>query len=71
MLDHPDELSEPSLADPVLRREIFDGLTELIAGLVKDRSRLDLFEKGQAAGLPCAPVNKSGRLRPRSAAQRP
>ena len=57
MLDHPDELSEPSLADPVLRREIFDGLTELIAGLVKDRSRLDLFEKGQAAGLPCAPVN--------------
>ncbi len=57
MLDHPHELSEPSLADPRLRREIFDGLQEVIAGLVKDRGRYELFEKGQAAGLPCAPVN--------------
>ena len=60
MLDHPDELSEPSLADPQLRREIFDGLQEVISRLVKDRSRDELFEKGQAAGLPCAPVNDPG-----------
>jgi len=60
MLDHPVALSEPSLADPQLRREIFDGLVEVIAGLVKDRSRDELFEKGQAAGLPCAPVNDPG-----------
>ena len=60
MLDHPDELSEPSLADPVLRREIFDGLEEVIARLMRERSRSELFEKGQAAGLPCAPVNEPG-----------
>ena len=60
MLDHPDELSEPSLADPQLRREIFDGLQEVISRLLKDRSRDELFEKGQAAGLPCAPVNDPG-----------
>jgi crotonobetainyl-CoA:carnitine CoA-transferase CaiB-like acyl-CoA transferase len=57
MMDHPDELSEPSLADPQLRRTIFDGLQEVIARLVRDRSRYELFQKGQAAGLPCAPVN--------------
>jgi crotonobetainyl-CoA:carnitine CoA-transferase CaiB-like acyl-CoA transferase len=60
MLDHPEELSEPSLADPQLRREIFDGLEEVIARLLKDRSRDELFEKGQAAGLPCAPINDPG-----------
>lgn len=57
MLDHPDELSEPALVDPLVRREIFDGLQEAIAALMAQRSRQDLFEKGQAAGLPCAPVN--------------
>jgi crotonobetainyl-CoA:carnitine CoA-transferase CaiB-like acyl-CoA transferase len=60
MMDHPDELSEPSLADPQIRREIFDGLQEVIARLVKDRSRDELVKKGQAAGLPCAPVNDPG-----------
>ncbi len=28
MLDHPDELSEPSLHDPQVRRQIFDGLQD-------------------------------------------
>jgi crotonobetainyl-CoA:carnitine CoA-transferase CaiB-like acyl-CoA transferase len=57
MLDHPDELSEPSLVDPLVRREIFDGLQEIIARLLESRSRLDLFDRGQAVGLPCAPFN--------------
>jgi crotonobetainyl-CoA:carnitine CoA-transferase CaiB-like acyl-CoA transferase len=57
MLDQPDELTEPSLCDPMVRRAIFDGLQETIAGLVSGRSRLDLFARGQASGLPCAPVN--------------
>jgi crotonobetainyl-CoA:carnitine CoA-transferase CaiB-like acyl-CoA transferase len=57
MLDHPDELTEPSLSDPMVRRAIFDGLQEVIASLVSGRSRLDLFGRGQASGLPCAPVN--------------
>ena len=60
MVDHPDELSEPSLHDPQVRREIFDGLQDVIARLVQDRSRYELFEKGQAVGLPCAPVNAPG-----------
>jgi crotonobetainyl-CoA:carnitine CoA-transferase CaiB-like acyl-CoA transferase len=57
MLDHPEDLSEPSLNDPVVRRLIFDGLELVIGELVANRSRLDLFARGQAAGLPCAPVN--------------
>ena len=60
MLDHPDVLSEPSLADTMIRRQIFDGLVETIAELMADRSRMDLFEKGQAAGLPCAPFYRPG-----------
>jgi crotonobetainyl-CoA:carnitine CoA-transferase CaiB-like acyl-CoA transferase len=57
MLDNPDDLSEPSLDDPMVRRLIFDGLELVIGDLVANRSRLDLFDRGQAAGLPCAPVN--------------
>jgi crotonobetainyl-CoA:carnitine CoA-transferase CaiB-like acyl-CoA transferase len=57
MLDHPEELSDPAFADPVFRREIYDILEALIAPLMAGRSRLDLFEKGQTAGLPCAPYN--------------
>ena len=57
MLENPDELLEPSLADPLVRQDIFDGLAEIIGRLMAPRSRLDLFERGQAAGLPCAPVN--------------
>jgi crotonobetainyl-CoA:carnitine CoA-transferase CaiB-like acyl-CoA transferase len=60
MLEHPDELSEPSLNDPLVRRMIFDGLELVIGDLVAHRSRLDLFARGQAAGLPCAPVNSPG-----------
>jgi crotonobetainyl-CoA:carnitine CoA-transferase CaiB-like acyl-CoA transferase len=57
MVDHPEDLSEPSLNDPVVRRLIFDGLELVISELVAERSRLDLFARGQAAGVPCAPVN--------------
>jgi len=54
MLDRPEALSAPSLADPLVRREVFDGVLELIEGLVADRSREDLVERGQRAGLPCS-----------------
>jgi crotonobetainyl-CoA:carnitine CoA-transferase CaiB-like acyl-CoA transferase len=54
MLGHPDELSEPSLADAVVRRDLFDGLLEIIQGLVGDRKRGELVELGQAAHLPCS-----------------
>lgn len=55
MLDRPEELSEPALADPIVRRDLFDSLSEIIDGLVGHRSRTDLFERGQKAGLPCSP----------------
>jgi CoA:oxalate CoA-transferase len=55
MLDHPDELSEPSLRDPLIRRAVFDGLEKVIAKLMATRSRGELFAKGQTAGLPCCP----------------
>jgi len=54
MLGHPDELSEPSLTDPMVRRELFDVLHETIQQLVSQRSRGELVELGQRAGLPCA-----------------
>jgi crotonobetainyl-CoA:carnitine CoA-transferase CaiB-like acyl-CoA transferase len=54
MLDHPDVLSDPSLQDVLVRREIFDGLQDSISELLASRNRADLLERGQAAGLPCA-----------------
>ncbi|HXY91210.1 MAG TPA: CoA transferase [Acidimicrobiia bacterium] len=57
MLEHPYELSDPSLADVLVRREIFDGLQATINELLADRSRMDLLERGQRAGLPCALLN--------------
>jgi crotonobetainyl-CoA:carnitine CoA-transferase CaiB-like acyl-CoA transferase len=57
MLDHPAELSDPSLQDVLVRRDIFDGLQEVIAALLAGRSRADLVERGQAAGLPCSLQN--------------
>lgn len=57
MLGRPEELSEPSLADPLVRREAFEGLGDVIAGLMATESRHDLFARGQAVGLPCNPLN--------------
>jgi crotonobetainyl-CoA:carnitine CoA-transferase CaiB-like acyl-CoA transferase len=57
MLGHPDELSDPAYADPLFRREVFDLLQRIIAPIVARHGRLELFAKGQAHGLPCAPYN--------------
>jgi len=57
MLDRPVELSDPSLQDVLVRREIFDGLQDAISKLMASRRRADLLERGQAAGLPCAVLN--------------
>jgi crotonobetainyl-CoA:carnitine CoA-transferase CaiB-like acyl-CoA transferase len=57
MLDHPDELSEPALEDPLIRRELFEGLQEVIGGIMAARDRAELFERGQRAGLPCNPAH--------------
>jgi crotonobetainyl-CoA:carnitine CoA-transferase CaiB-like acyl-CoA transferase len=57
MLDHPEELAEPALRDMALRHQIFDGLSALIRPLLADRSRHELLEKGQQAGLPVCILN--------------
>ncbi len=57
MLDDPPELSDPSLEDVLVRREIFDGLAETISELLASRSRGELVERGQAVGLPCSILN--------------
>ncbi len=57
MLDHPQELSDPAYSDPLFRRAVFDLMGDLIAPLMACRSRSELFNKGQEAGLPCAPYN--------------
>ncbi len=57
MLDNPAELSDPDLSNPMVRRARFEQLTDIIAKLLADRSRLELFAKGQSCGLPCNPAN--------------
>ncbi len=60
MLDNPAELADPAFGQMVFRREIFDLLEQLIAPLMARFPRLELFEKGQSLGLPCAPYNTPG-----------
>ncbi|HEX5588129.1 MAG TPA: CoA transferase [Acidimicrobiia bacterium] len=57
MLDHPEELSAPALADALVRRDIFDGLVDTIAPLLAGAQSEVLVERGQRAGLPCARFN--------------
>jgi crotonobetainyl-CoA:carnitine CoA-transferase CaiB-like acyl-CoA transferase len=57
MLDHPPELAEPALADMVVRRDLHDGVSEVIAAVLAPRSREELLARGQAAGLPCGLLN--------------
>ncbi len=60
MLDDPEVLSDPAFSDQVFRRDTFDLLEQLITPLMARHDRMSLFEKGQAAGLPCAPFNTPG-----------
>ena len=56
-LGHPEQLAAPALRDAMVRREIFDGLVEVIDELLAGECREDVVTRGQAAGLPCAAVN--------------
>jgi crotonobetainyl-CoA:carnitine CoA-transferase CaiB-like acyl-CoA transferase len=57
MLDHPAELAAPALAQRLVRLEHADALRRDIARLLADRSRYELVERGQAAGVPCGLLN--------------
>jgi crotonobetainyl-CoA:carnitine CoA-transferase CaiB-like acyl-CoA transferase len=58
MLDRPEELADPRLVDVMVRRERFEELRAIVQDLVANRSRQDLLERGQAAGLPCGVLNR-------------
>lgn len=57
MLDYPEELAEPALADMAIRQQIFDGVSEIVASLLASRSRYQLFDRGQRVGLPVGLLN--------------
>jgi crotonobetainyl-CoA:carnitine CoA-transferase CaiB-like acyl-CoA transferase len=59
-LGHPEDLSDPSLADVLVRREVFDGLIEVIDRILAGERREELVHRGQLAGLPCAVCNTPG-----------
>jgi crotonobetainyl-CoA:carnitine CoA-transferase CaiB-like acyl-CoA transferase len=54
LMGRPDALSDPIYRDRVMRIQLFDLLTGVIADLMATRSAAELVEMGQAAGLPCA-----------------
>lgn len=54
LMGRPDALSDPLYRDRNMRVQLFDLLTEIIAGLMATRSARQLVEAGQASGLPCA-----------------
>ena len=58
MLEHPAELADPALEDPLIRRERYEELGATIRELVRPRSREDLVVRGQAAGLPCGILHR-------------
>jgi crotonobetainyl-CoA:carnitine CoA-transferase CaiB-like acyl-CoA transferase len=58
MLEHPAELADPALHDPLVRRERYEDLGATIRELVRHRSREDLVARGQVAGLPCGMLHR-------------
>ncbi len=56
LMGNPDSLSGEEWRDPVFRRENFEVLFHLGADLARDRTRRDLFERGQEMGLTITPV---------------
>ncbi len=59
MVGHPSELADPALDEALVRRERFAELRATIQDLLRPFSREDLFERGQAAGLPCSLLNRA------------
>jgi crotonobetainyl-CoA:carnitine CoA-transferase CaiB-like acyl-CoA transferase len=54
LMGRPESLADPIYRDRTMRIQLFDLLTDIIAGLMSTRSARPLVEAGQAAGLPCA-----------------
>jgi crotonobetainyl-CoA:carnitine CoA-transferase CaiB-like acyl-CoA transferase len=54
LLGRPEVLADPIYRDRMMRVQLFDLLTDLIADLLSTRSAPEFVRAGQAAGLPCA-----------------
>ena len=54
LMERPDALTDPIYRDRQMRIQLFDLLTQVIAGLLSTMSATQLVAAGQAAGLPCA-----------------
>ena len=54
LVGRPDVLSAPIYRDRVMRVQLFDLLTDVIADVLSTRSAREFVTAGQAAGLPCA-----------------
>jgi crotonobetainyl-CoA:carnitine CoA-transferase CaiB-like acyl-CoA transferase len=54
LMGRPGVLTDPIYRDRMMRVQLFDVLTEIIADLMSTRSAQQLVDAGQAAGLPCA-----------------
>ncbi|MGP0029382.1 MAG: CaiB/BaiF CoA transferase family protein [Acidimicrobiales bacterium] len=54
LLGRPDALADPIYRDRMMRIQLFDLLTDIIADLLSTRSAPLFVAAGQAAGLPCA-----------------
>jgi crotonobetainyl-CoA:carnitine CoA-transferase CaiB-like acyl-CoA transferase len=54
LMGRPDVLTDPIYDDRMMRIQLFDLLTDVIAELMSTRSAHELVQAGQAAGLPCA-----------------
>jgi crotonobetainyl-CoA:carnitine CoA-transferase CaiB-like acyl-CoA transferase len=57
MLDDPPELADPALAGRLERINRTDELREVVGGLLAQRSRYELVERGQSLGVPCGLLN--------------
>ena len=56
VLGRPENLSDPLYDDRTMRVQLFDLLTNIIADHLSLMSAQDVVERGQALGLPCAPL---------------
>ena len=54
VMERPESLADPIYRDRMMRIQLFDLLTEVIADLMSTRSAREVVAAGQAAGLPCA-----------------
>jgi crotonobetainyl-CoA:carnitine CoA-transferase CaiB-like acyl-CoA transferase len=54
VMDQPEALMDPLYQDRAMRIQLYDLLTDIVAGLLSTRSAKELVEKGQQLGLPCA-----------------